>query len=202
MGILILGADTGYTHTGLALIDWNGTTARLADHTVIITKPSTAKRRMHKSDDDVRRISEILLGVSNFIRMARPAIVCVESFTLRMIPGSKGKLQFTNVSTATRQFGGYATTICAIKTAGIALTQFTPQEVRKRLMGTAKASKEMMWVAANKWLQVPNPDSQMGEHEWDAAAIALAAVVPTPIDLVLVLSQVQQQVVTAVEEHQ
>lgn len=193
MGVLILGVDTGYVSTGLALIDWNGTTACLADHTVIVTKPSDAKRRMHKSDDDVRRISEILLGVSSFLRMSRPAIACVESFTLRMIPGSKGKLQFTNVSTATRQFGGYTTAICAIKTAGVALVQMTPQEVRKRLMGTARASKEAVWAAADKWLQVPSPDAQMGEHEWDAAAIALAAAVPVPVDILLALSQVQQQ---------
>lgn len=193
MGTLILGVDTGYVSTGLALIDWDGATARLADHATITTKPSPKKRRMHKADDDVRRISEILLGVSNFIRLARPVLACIEGFTLRTIPGAKGQtFKFQSASTAARQFGGYTAAICAIKSAGVALVQFSPQEVRKRLLGTSHAPKELVWAAANKWLQVPNPDSQMEEHEWDAACIALAAVVPSPIEIVQALASVQR----------
>ena len=198
--VRILGVDTGFTKTGLCVVEWDGTAARIVGGQTIHTEPTAKKRRMLVVDDHLRRIREILYGVEH-ARVAGgfPRILSMEAFS-----------PSRNAGSACRQAFGYAAVIAIAEAARMPIVQFTPQEIHKRLgvprppplpppaahVSTAEekrvagraraaasaANKRAVWVTAA--LLAPGPWPALTEHEADAACAALAALCPDPVDVV------------------
>lgn len=197
--IRLLGVDTGFNHTGLVVVEWDGTTACIVGARTVNTEPTAKKRRMLVVDDHLRRIREILHGIEA-VRFARfPKLVVLEAFS-----------PARNAGNACRQAFGYASAVAVAEHALLPIAQFTPQEIHKRLgvpkppplprpaahhatkeekrsanrarSAASAENKSAVWVTAAKL--APGPWDELTEHESDAACAALAALFPVPIDLV------------------
>ena len=195
----LLGVDTGFKYTGLAIVEWNGARARLVGGTTINTEPTAKKRRMLVVDDHLRRIREILHGVDNACSPCMPSLVSMEAFS-----------PARNAGSACRQAFGYASVVAVAEHHALPIVQFTPQEIHKRLgvpkppplprkaphhatkaekleaerarSAASKDNKRRVWITAARLC--PGPWDTLSEHEADAACAALAALFPVPIDLV------------------
>jgi Holliday junction resolvasome RuvABC endonuclease subunit len=167
--IAILGIDTGFTATGLALVGWDGETATVLDHATITTAPTAKKRRLLVVDDHLRRIREINAALQ--VPMCRAQIVVLEAFS-----------QARNAAAAVRQAFGYAVAVTCAQRMTLPVVQFTPQQIRKRLGLTHNADKVVL-EAAGAALAL-GPWDKMTEHEADAACAALAALFPDAVDVV------------------
>jgi Holliday junction resolvasome RuvABC endonuclease subunit len=83
------------------------------------------------------------------------------------------------MAAAARQFGAWTVVVCAAEHLGLAVVQLTPQEVRRRLLGTTagdSVTKDRLagWVAVK--VAIPAGTMiPMSQHALDAAAVALAA---------------------------
>jgi Holliday junction resolvasome RuvABC endonuclease subunit len=169
----ILGVDTGFGGTGLVVLGFSPdpgggepVITSIAHHTVETTSEAK-KRRMHKADDDRRRIGLIWHAVVDFAKKNGAQMMAVEDFAF----GPR-----RNMAAAARQFGAWAVVLCVAEHLGLAVVQLTPQEVRRRLLGTTagdSVTKDRLagWVA----VKVAIPVGTMSQHELDAAAVALAA---------------------------
>ncbi|NMC71424.1 MAG: crossover junction endodeoxyribonuclease RuvC [Myxococcales bacterium] len=199
MTVRILGIDTGYTATGLALVEHGPVGVRLVRWMTVKTAPTPKKRRLLVVDDHLRRIREIRRHVIAALVDPRPDIAVLEAFS-----------QHQNAASAARQAFGYATAVVCCEDGVIPIVQWTPQEIHRRL-GVPKpiplpkaapkgASREEKRAAerareeareANKrrvWETAAGRCSgewgALTEHEADAACAALAALFPEPVDVV------------------
>jgi Holliday junction resolvasome RuvABC endonuclease subunit len=199
MSVRVLGIDTGFVGTGLALVEWDGTTPRLIKWDTVKTSTTPKKRRLLVVDDHLRRIREIHRGIAAATVDPRPDVVAMEAFS-----------QARNAAAAARQAFGYATAVVVCERSALPIIQFTPQDIHKRLgvpkrpplppaapKGCTKeqkraadrarkvaseANKTAVWVRACEIM--PAPWAELTEHEADAACAALAALYPEPVDLV------------------
>jgi Holliday junction resolvasome RuvABC endonuclease subunit len=188
--IRLLGVDTGWRATGFCLVEWDGEHITVSDWTTCYTEPTPAQRRESKIADDERRIREIQAATEEAIRDRKPDLVAVEALSLGA----------PNVMSIVQQTKGYTAALCACLRAGVAIRQIAPQDVRRALgvppgkKGEKKPEKKAAVRRAVERhasimldaLAVPDPVAEkLTEHEWDAAAVAVACLVPSPVDLVL-----------------
>jgi Holliday junction resolvasome RuvABC endonuclease subunit len=190
----ICGVDTGFTATGLTILDYDGTATRYVASIAIRTEPTSKKRRLLVVDDHLRRIREIREGVLHFVGgKGGCELVAMEAFS-----------QHRNAAAATRQAFGYAVAICVADETDVAVVQFTPQEIRKRIgvVEPTKAElatvvpprvgekrKELRKAALRRRVFDLLPGELgdgLSEHEYDAAAAVLACLLPNPVDIVRV----------------
>ncbi len=187
----ICGMDTGFTATGLSVLEYDGKEIRYLGSEAIRTAPTPKKRRLLVVDDHLRRIREIRAGVRQVLPGCN--LVAMEAFS-----------QSRNSAAAVRQAFGYTVAICTADDYGIGLVQFTPQEIRKRIgvVEPTKAEldaikpprvsekrKELRKAALQRRVIELLPGSipdHLSEHEYDAAAAVLACLLPSPIDIVRV----------------
>lgn len=205
MTVAILGIDTGFTATGLALVGWDGSTARILDHWTVKTAPTAKKRRLLVVDDHIRRIREIHAGIQ--VPMVRAQVVALEAFS-----------QHQNAASATRQAFGYAVAVCCAQRFALPVVQYTPQEIHRRLdvpkplplpkaapKGAIReekraaerardeareANKRRVWGTAAE--RCRGEWGALTEHEADAACAALAALFPEPVDVVRAVLQARR----------
>ncbi len=199
MTVRILGIDTGYTATGLALVEHDSAGTRIVKWTTVKTAPTPKKRRLLVVDDHLRRIREIRRHIIAALVDPRPDVVALEAFS-----------QHQNAASAARQAFGYATAVVCCEDAVTPIVQWTPQEIHRRLdvpkpiplpkaapkgagPGEKRAAeaarkhareenKRAVWVAAAARCEAPW--AELTEHEADAACAALAALFPEPVDVV------------------
>lgn len=200
MTVRILGIDTGYTATGLALVEHGPVGVRLVRWMTVKTAPTPKKRRLLVVDDHLRRIREIRRNVLAMIGCTpRPDVAVLEAFS-----------QHQNAASAARQAFGYATAVVCCEDGAIPIVQWTPQEIHRRLgvpkpiplpkaapksasreeKRTAEAerkhvreeNKRAVWVTAAQLCD--GTWAELSEHEADAACAALAALFPEPVDVV------------------
>lgn len=199
MTVRILGIDTGYTATGLVLVEHDAAGARLVRWMTVKTAPTPKKRRLLVVDDHLRRIREIRRHVLAALVDPRPDVAVLEAFS-----------QHQNAASAARQAFGYATAVVCCEDGVIPIVQWTPQEIHRRL-GVPKPiplpkaapkgacrdekraaeaarkrvreeNKRAVWVVAAA--RCDGPWAELCEHEADAACAALAALLPDPVDIV------------------
>lgn len=199
MTVRILGIDTGYTATGLALVEHGPVGVRLVRWMTVKTAPTPKKRRLLVVDDHLRRIREIRRHVIAALVDPRPDIAVLEAFS-----------QHQNAASAARQAFGYATAVVCCEDGRIPIVQWTPQEIHRRLgvpkpiqlpkaapTGASREekraaeaerkhvreeNKRAVWVTAAQLCD--GTWAALSEHEADAACAALAALFPEPVDVV------------------
>ncbi|MFA7209820.1 MAG: crossover junction endodeoxyribonuclease RuvC [Parcubacteria group bacterium] len=179
MAVRLLGIDTGWVATGFALVDWCcGTPTTIQAARTCHTEPTPKQRRESEVIDHQRRMGEISRATDSALADFHPDMVVVEALSLGA----------PNVRSLVVQALGYAAVMCSCIRAGVAVRQVAPADVRRALDvqprkgWTQEQKKAAVKAAVLRYVLAP---SCATEHEWDAAAAALACLVPTPLDLVL-----------------
>lgn len=180
MTVRILGIDTGWTATGFAVVEWSpGARPVIVDARTVATEPTPPKRRESKAGDDERRIREILTATGKVLAAVHPDVIAIEALSLGA----------PNVSSVVAQTKGHTAALCACFGWPAGRRQLAPQDVRLalgvlRMRSATKDQKKQLVAQAVARHAVVASTADMSEHEYDAAAVALACLVPEPIDLV------------------
>lgn len=181
MTVRILGIDTGWTATGFAVVEWSpGSRPVITAVRTLKTEVTPPNRRESKASDDERRIREILCESGKVLAAVNPDVIAIEALSLGA----------PNVSSIVAQTKGFTAALCSCLTWPAGRRQFAPQDVRRSLgvakmkSATKEQKKQMVAQAVARHADFAS-HADMTEHEYDAAAAALACLVPEPVDLVL-----------------
>lgn len=129
--ILVTGFDPGFANLGWSRCAWDGTDLSIVAGGVLHTQPSQKKRRVRAVDDAVRRIRELVHDLAPIVRSSH--VVTMES-----LAHAKGGTK--QIATKQGMAIGAIVTLCDVFNKP--LLQSTPQEIKKLLCGSMKASKE------------------------------------------------------------
>ncbi len=155
----ILGIDPGLANTGWGIIDYSQSRYKLVDYGVIETK----KEHSHSE-----RILEIYNRMQCIIREFKPHIAGMETLFF-----SK------NVTSALSVAESRGVLILCLSQNCIELQEFSPNDIKKSVTGTANASKEVVQKYVSLLLGltvVPKPD-----HAADAIAAAITRIHSTKL---------------------
>ncbi|MDR2724271.1 MAG: crossover junction endodeoxyribonuclease RuvC [Holosporaceae bacterium] len=145
----ILGIDPGLHITGWGMIDYDGFRLRYKSHGSIIS---------HSSEDLGSRLSYIFKILSNIIEEHDPEEVSVEEVFVNKNPFSSLKLGMAR-----------GAAICCAGVFGLKIYEYTPNKVKKTIVGMGHASKEQVSIMVQKLLNCGNVKSD----EADALAVAV-----------------------------
>lgn len=161
----LLSCDTGFASFGWALSNFDGEKLDFFRAGVITTKPSAKKRKVLGSDDNLRRLTELVDSLAQLVEQAR--VVCVESLSLPRNAGSSAKMGMA-----------MGAVLALARARRCPILQATPVQVKRALTGNAQASKAQMIDAAAAltrhllvWDAVPDG---VYEHIADAIGVAFA----------------------------
>ncbi len=145
----ILGIDPGSRITGFGLIELDGKKLSYVESGCI-----------RAGDGDFAgRLKTIFDGVSDIVEIYGPTEVAIEKVFMHRNPDSALKLG---------QARGAA--ICAVMNRGLALSEYTPSEIKKATVGKGNASKDQVQHMVQALLKLPGMPQ---EDAADALAVAL-----------------------------
>ena len=137
----IIGIDPGTGILGFGIIDVDGRSFRLVDGGVI---------RTPVKEDDAIRLETIYNELTDIIASAKPTVMSVE------------KLFFAqNVTTAMTVAQARGVVLLCGRQAGLAIFEYTPQQIKQSITGYGKADKKQMQEMVRvllKLTEVPKPD--------------------------------------------
>lgn len=145
----ILGIDPGLHITGWGVIDFDGYHLKHVAHGSVVT-PVT--------DGISVRLSNIYKGISDVIEQYSPNEVSIEQVFMNMNPTSSLKLGMAR-----------GAAVCCVGVCGLPLFEYTPNEIKKTVVGVGHAAKEQVSVMVQKLLNCGNVKADMA----DALAIAV-----------------------------
>lgn len=191
--MVIVGVDPGFASMGIALLELEGGAIKGLKVKVLQTAPAAKKRKMLVVDDLLQRVRELWAGLSDFVWTHEPKVMVLEAFS-----------QPQHSNAATRLALGYAVAVLVAESRDIALIQFLPGEIRKRIgvikpekvkvpkeatkaektkarALNAAATKKSVYDAVARIMPsveavIAAVPKDLREHAVDAAAVALAAV--------------------------
>jgi crossover junction endodeoxyribonuclease RuvC len=144
----ILGIDPGLHITGWGVIDYDGFHLKYVAHGIIVSPPS---------DDISSRLSNIFNGLSNIVEKYSPHEASIEEVFVNKNPISSLKLGMAR-----------GTAICCVGVLGLKVSEYTPNKVKKTVVGVGHATKDQISIMVQKLLNC-------GSVKLDAAdAIAVA----------------------------
>lgn len=173
----ILGVDPGLAHFGWALISIEDRV--LLDAGVIITEKRAKKQNVTNTTDNRRRAAEIYEFLSNPQRM-RPG-GCQQQIVL---VASEAESWPRNAGTIAKQGIAFGVLYAVVSQLGAAFLSYDPQEIKLRLCGSKKATKEQIQSAVMRYdgferlplvLGVDNVPRGQWEHPADACAAGICA---------------------------
>ena len=146
--VRILGIDPGLRITGWGVIDYDVTRLKYVAHGTIVTI----------SENDIStRLSEIFKKLSDVIEEFSPHEVSIEQVFVNTNPVSSLKLGMAR-----------GAAICAASVMGLKVREYTPNEIKKTVVGVGHASKDQVSIMIQKLLNC-------GPVKLDAAdALAIA----------------------------
>jgi crossover junction endodeoxyribonuclease RuvC len=150
-GRVILGLDPGTAATGFGVISALGGRLRAVEYGVIDTPAGLP---------DERRLEQIFVAIGEILARHKPSATAVESLFFN-----------TNVRTALAVGQARGVTLLACSRAGCAVFEYTPQQIKRAVVGYGKASKEQVMEMVRVLLalrEVPRPD-----HAADALGVAI-----------------------------
>lgn len=182
---LILGIDPGFASLGFAVLRLEAAGPEVVTLGVVRTKKSDKKQRVLAADDNIRRCREIArpldslmtFGTSGYVPRAlrdpgddrAVRLVCAE------------KMSFPrNASAAAKMAMSWGMIVANLEHYGLPLLQASPQDVKRRVTGSASASKEEVQAALKKRFgrglgrMVKALPEGEHEHAFDALASAVA----------------------------
>lgn len=161
MSIIILGIDPGFANVGISAVEFAKNSKKLLETKVITTEKSKKKKNLREQEDDLRRLSEIERVFVEFIDRWKPHLVSAEH-----MPQVRSQ---TVVRKIAMVFGAMH---AIAHTRGLPILTYQPAELKVKMTGDKKASKEEMIAAVAKIL---GDDEEWLEHNADAAAATMCA---------------------------
>lgn len=159
----IITLDISLVATGYAVLDLGEVPERLVEFGCVTTKPDRQERL--KGADDIRRVSDMALRLSQLTEDHRPALII-------------GELPYGSRSAASAKAQG----ICLGVFGSLRIYHavpchwVTPQSTKKALTGRMDASKEQVFAAvAAIWPEITEAKKGEQEHIADALAAAVAS---------------------------
>ena len=145
----ILGIDPGLHITGWGIVDYDGYHLKYVSHGKIISQPS---------NDIGSRLSYIFKILSEIIEKFSPEEASIESVFVNKNPLSSLKLGMAR-----------GAAICCVGVFGLKIDEYTPNKVKKTIVGAGHATKEQISIMVKKLLNCGN----VKLDEADALAIAV-----------------------------
>lgn len=166
--MIALGIDTGLAHFGYALISFEDPSdPKLLTLNCLQTQKSKQKANVLASADNVRRARELTCCLEPIFSEAN--IVCAESISWPRNASAVGKLGMS---------WGVAAALAEIH--GLPFVAASPQQIKKRMTGSASASKQRVQEAVNgvfprlaDFLERARIPQSRHEHPVDAVAAIL-----------------------------
>lgn len=148
--MLIMGIDPGLRHTGWGIVDFTNNQFRhIANGTLNISEKGTLPERL----------AEIYKKLREVLEQYKPEEVAVEEVFVNVNPSSTLKLG---------QARGVA--ILTPSILGISVFEYSPNLIKKSVVGIGHATKEQIQMMVGVLLNKPKIDS---EHSGDALAMAI-----------------------------
>lgn len=148
--MLIMGIDPGLRHTGWGIVDFTNNQFRhIANGTLNISEKGTLPERL----------AEIYKRLKEVLEQYKPEEVAVEEVFVNVNPSSTLKLG---------QARGVA--ILTPSILGISVFEYSPNLIKKSVVGIGHATKEQIQMMVGVLLNKPKIDS---EHSGDALAMAI-----------------------------
>lgn len=145
---IILGIDPGLHITGWGVIDYDGYRLRHIAHGTIVTSPN---------DSIALRLNRIYQNLSDVIEKYSPDEAGIEQVFVNMNPSSSLKLGMAR-----------GAAICCVGVMNVPLDEYTPNAVKKSVVGIGHATKDQISMMVQRLLNC-------GEVKADAAdALAIA----------------------------
>ena len=120
----ILGIDPGLHITGWGVIDYDGYHLKHVSHGTIVTKPE---------DYISFRLNKIYKDLSNVIEDFSPTEVGIEQVFVNSNPNSSLKLGMAR-----------GAAICCAGVLGLSVSEYTPNKVKKSVVGVGHATKDQV----------------------------------------------------------
>lgn len=145
----ILGIDPGLHVTGWGVVDYDGYHLKYISHGTITTK----------SDDSIGfRLNKIYKELSNVIENFSPVEVGIEQVFVNNNPNSSLKLGMAR-----------GAAICCVGVLGLSVSEYTPNKVKKAVVGVGHATKDQVSTMVQVLLNCETVKSDAA----DALAIAI-----------------------------
>jgi crossover junction endodeoxyribonuclease RuvC len=144
-----LGIDPGLHITGWGIVDFDEFHLRYVAHGTITTLPS---------ENIGSRLSNIFKMLSNIIEEYSPTEIGIEDVFVNKNPFSSLKLGMAR-----------GAAICCAGVLGLSICEYTPNKIKKSVVGTGHATKEQISIMVQKLLNCGNVKLDAA----DALAVAI-----------------------------
>lgn len=165
--MMLVGIDPGFANIGLAAVKLlRPAGIELLAVELVTTKPLARKLRLGAADDDARRLTEIEASIRAFLDRWQPTVAAFED-------PPWGKTAKAVKGCALMWGAGHA--LCGDR--GITTVSVSAKEIKKRVVGYEKASKEEVFAAIKRLAPTYTewPPATVVEHVADAVGAAVAA---------------------------
>lgn len=170
----ILGIDPGFASVGYAVVAMGAEPAQDSPIKmgVIRTQKADGKRKVRASEDNLERAKEISKELQTILTLYPASLICAETMSYPRNSAAAAKMAIC-----------WGVLAAIAQQRGIALTQASPQEVKKAVCGKKDASKEDVKVALDSMFpsmltgtlglcsKIP---ASVQEHPYDALAAVIA----------------------------
>lgn len=145
----ILGIDPGLHITGWGVIDYDGFKSKHIAHGTIVTEAE---------DHISHRLNKIYQNLSNVIEDYSPREVGIEQVFVNINPSSSLKLGMAR-----------GTAICCIGVMGLSISEYTPNAIKKSVVGVGHATKDQISMMVQRLLNCREVKADAA----DALAVAI-----------------------------
>ncbi|MDR1551613.1 MAG: crossover junction endodeoxyribonuclease RuvC [Holosporaceae bacterium] len=132
----ILGIDPGLHITGWGMVDYNGSRLKYISHGTIMSE---------SSEDVGSRLSNIFKKLSDVIEKYSPDEASIEDIFVNKNPFSSLKLGMAR-----------GAAVCCVGVLGLKIHGYTPNKIKKTVVGTGHATKEQVSIMVQKLLNCGN----------------------------------------------
>lgn len=147
----VIGVDPGLGRTGVAVIDGGPGALRLRHASCLTTDAGVS---------DAERLHELSTSIAALVAEHRPTFAAVERLFFS-----------TNRATAMRVSEARGVLLCALAAGGVAVFEYTPNEVKEAVAGYGGARKQQVTRMAARLLDIDRIDGP--DDVADACAIAI-----------------------------
>ena len=175
--MIMLGIDPGFANVGIGIVKVGKTDCSVIFTEILRTKKADKKVKVYVADDNIRRIREAASSLIDTIEQHDITAICAEAMSFPR-----------NASTAAKMALFWGALIMIAHERDLPLYSATPQQIKKSLCGTNKASKEDIAKAVNARIKGPVPMAGIPktkqEHAYDAIAAVLTCIESDELKLV------------------
>lgn len=160
----VLGIDPGFSSLGWAVVEVTKTRFAPATCGVLRTEKSAKKINVRGSEDNIRRAQFLYTDLFKLVAENDIKIICTETMSWPRNAGVVAKMGIA--------WGCIASIACQ---HGIPIIQASPMEIKRKVTGDGKASKERMIAEIKKYPNLIWPTQEtLHEHAADAVGAVIA----------------------------